>query len=225
MQWKTFISSLTHDVDWHSKNYVTQEQPKVERLLHQVQADPGAIKERILDILADDTLYKDLEPYTDYPRTLMDKFTIYVAPGDQFRVRVHRFWPKNIAGNAIEKVHYHKWHMSTVILDGSYTERRFLIEDLDEENRRAETVETDKRELLTGEVSSLAATEPHQVHNASDDEPCLTLFVRGPALQDHARIFNDDGTFYDTYSPTPQRKRALRALAELNGHFHPLPER
>ncbi|ATL72523.1 cupin domain-containing protein [Nocardia terpenica] len=225
MSWNAFVAALTRDVSWNSPTFMDTEAAAVEALLQSAYRDYSIVAERIDEILNDDPLYRALEPYTEYPRTLMDKFTLYVHPDDMFRVRLHRFWPTCIAGNAIEKVHYHKWHMSTIILTGSYVERRFEITECAELTRRAVVTERSRDVRVAGGSSSLAARVPHQVHVPSADEPCTTLFVRGPSLQPHARIFNEEtGEFYDTYSPARQVRRALECLRARNGVFHPMPE-
>ncbi|MFI5719895.1 hypothetical protein [Nocardia sp. NPDC051750] len=225
MDWQGFVGQLEQKVDWYSPTFMIDEAPIVESLLRAAFTDYSIVAERLDSILGDTNVYGSLEPYIEYPRTLMDKFTIYVAPGDLFRVRLHRFWPRCIAGNAIEKVHYHKWHMSTIILSGEYIERRFTIEDCDEMSKVATLAEYEKVGRVAGQATSLPAKNPHQVHNPSESTPCLTLFVRGPSIQAHARIFNEaTGNYYDTFSPTPQRRHALSRLKALDGNFHPMPE-
>jgi hypothetical protein len=222
MDWKAFVKALETDIDWRG-DWLAGPAGHLETLLREVQAGPSAITERIDRLLEDDTAFKTFVDYSQYPRTLMDKFTVYVDEADRFRVRVHRFWPRNLTGGVVEKVHYHKWHMSTVILSGSYVERRFAVEDLDEERKRAKVTEISAVELRAGMSNSLPFRRPHQVINESLDVPCLTLFVRGPSLQPNARIFNtEDGTFYDTFDPRKQYREALRSLRTLDPYFHPL---
>lgn len=225
MKWDELIEELAQ-VEWGTDHAGGVSGRTAESVLREVQRDPSGVQDRLRRIVADEQLYDALDPYIEYPRTLMDKFTIYVHPDDLFRVRMHRFWPRVIAGNAIEKVHYHKWHMSTVILSGEYVERQFTVRALDDRARTATVEETLRHTLRAGDANSLDALVPHQVHNPSEYEPCLTLFVRGPAIQPHARIFDEDtGTFYDSFSPKPQRKHALSQLGQLSGDFHPIPER
>jgi hypothetical protein len=74
-----------------------------------------------------------------------------------------------------------------------------------------------------GDTNSLPLRVPHQIINHSMDEPCITLFVRGPSRQNAARTFDTEaGTFYDTYSPMPQLKEGLLQMGRLNGVFHPV---
>jgi hypothetical protein len=225
MNWDRFVSALSQNIDWSSQHFTEREAPAVRDLLSQAQQDYSIIEERIDVILTNTDIYQSLEQFIEYPRTLMDKFTIYVDSVDRFRIRIHRFWPRCIAGNAIEKVHYHKWDMSTVILAGQYTERQFDIIYGDTNARQADIVERARATRRVGDVSSLPVGVPHQIHNPSEDEPCVTLFIRGPALQPHARIFSEPtGAYYDTFSPQPQRRHALHCLRSLNGIFHPIPE-
>lgn len=224
MTWQEFIGELS-DIDWQSETFMASGAPAVEQLLCHAGTDfRSTIRPRIDEILSDARLFADLQPYTEYPRTLMDKFTLFCDPTDAFRVRLHRFWPGCIAGSAIEKVHSHKWHMSTVIVVGAYVERRFMVSP-GEDPRRVVLAEASRETRIAGQSSSLTMGVPHQVHNPSMDEPCLTLFVRGPALIPAARIFNEEtGEFYDTYSPGRQLRHALGVLRTGNTRFHPMPE-
>ncbi|WP_371658062.1 hypothetical protein [Streptomyces sp. NBC_00280] len=222
MNWGTFVRSLETDIDWQG-DWLSGPALDLEALLREVQVTSTAITECVDHLLQDDAAFNTFVDYSQYPRVLMDKFTVHVDQEDRFRVRLHRFWPRNMTGGVVEKVHYHKWHMSTVILSGSYVERRFAVEDLDEERKHAKVVETSAAELREGMSNSLPYRQPHQVVNESFEVPCLTLFVRGPSLQPNARIFNtEDETFYDTFSPRKQYRDALRSLRGLDGYFHPL---
>ncbi|MFI0938582.1 hypothetical protein [Streptomyces sp. NPDC021020] len=222
MNWRQFVTSLATEVDWRDGDYLGSQAGTVERILREAAAQPDLLRERTEEIVADDALYRSLSPYFAYPRVLMDKFVLHVDPEDRFRVRMHRFWPRKWSGNATEKVHYHKWNMSTVILSGSYRERRFDVLDLDEENRRAEVRVSHEQTFAAGMTNSLAYRKPHQVIMDSEFDPCITLFVRGPSLQPTARIFDTErGTFYDTSSPDPQNKEGLLHMGRLEGIFHP----
>ena len=224
MTWQDYIGEL-NEIDWQSDSFMFSQAPSLEKLLRQAGSEfESTIRPRIDEILSNAALFTELRPMTEYPRSLMDKFTLYRDPRDRFRVRLHRFWPKCIAGDAIEKVHSHKWHMSTVILAGSYVERRFNVAASDDP-RRVVLDESSRDTRTVGQSSSLAMGIPHQVHNPSDDEPCLTLFVRGPALVPAARIYDEEtGEYYETHSPDPQLRHALRALSKGDTRFHPMPE-
>ncbi|UWE08638.1 cupin domain-containing protein [Actinacidiphila bryophytorum] len=223
MNWSSFVDALSRDVDWSDDDYVSRQASVVEEILASAARHPDLLRERTEQIAADDNLFDQLVPHMNYPRTLMDKFVIHLDPEDRFRVRLHRFWPRRATGDVIEDVHDHKWDMSTVILTGSYTENRFEVTECDEERLTASVrlVETQTREA--GTTSSLALRIPHQITNLSMDEPCLTLFVRGPSRLPDARIFDTDkGTFYNTFSPKPQIREGLLHMGRLNGVFHPV---
>ncbi|MEV6774349.1 hypothetical protein AB0N05_37510 [Nocardia sp. NPDC051030] len=224
MTWQELIGEL-NEIDWHCETFMASQAPSVEQLLRQASSGfTSSIRPRIEEILSDAQLFAELRPYTEYPRTLMDKFTLYRDPKDSFRLRLHRFWPGCIAGSAIEKVHSHKWHMSTVLVAGSYVERRFTVASGDDP-RRVVLAESSRETRTAGQSSSLPIGIPHQVHNPSFDEPCLTLFVRGPSLIPAARIYDEDtGEFYDTYSPDRQLRHALAVLRTGDARFHPMPE-
>lgn len=222
--WVEFEQALL-EVDWQEDRYEEHAAPLIESLLAAVFKNPAIYQGRVRQILEDRELFASLEPYIEYPRTLMDKFTIYVAPDDLFRVRLHRFWPTSIAGNAIEKVHYHKWHMSTLMLSGEYQENLFDIDEFDEEEKFAQLSRRTTRTVNAGDTNSLSARSPHQVHNPAVNEPALTLFVRGPAVEPNARIFDvERSTYYDTFSPRPQIRHALSRLSEGDDRFHPMIE-
>lgn len=156
-----------------------------------------------------------------YPRILMDKFIIYMDPSNRFRVRLHRFKTRRQNGGAVEKVHSHKWHMSTILLRGRYVERVFDVADLDEETDTANVSEILCHSLSRGDTNSLAAEIPHQVVNESDDECAITLFVRGPSLLKAAKIFDPAaGRFYRTFDPLGQLRVGLEAMGRLDADFH-----
>jgi hypothetical protein len=219
--WRELTDALSTQVDWRDGHYLERQAPIVEEILRAVAASPGLIEERTAEILTNDELFARLAPHMNYPRILMDKFVLYIDPQDRFRVRLHRFKTTVQNGNAIEKVHYHKWHCSTVILRGAYTERQFEILDCDERARTAQLRVALTHVLNEGGSNSLPALRPHQVINESDTEPCLTMFVRGPSLQPHARIFDvDAGTFYDTFNPDAQLRVGLASMGRLDPSFH-----
>lgn len=218
--WTEFVTALAGNVDWHDPDW-SRQGPVVEEILRDVAAEPALLEERTEQILNDEELFRRLAPHMNYPRILMDKFVLHQDDSDRFRIRMHRFKTQVQNGGAIEKVHYHKWHCSTVILTGAYTERQFTIDRMDEQAKTAELSVDLKHELLPGESNSLPARRPHQVVNESDTVPCITLFVRGPSLQPHARIFDiDEGTYYDTFNPDNQLKVGLAHIGRLDPNFH-----
>lgn len=222
MNWQEFTRELD-SIDWHDPRYIERQAPKVEALLAAVAADPALLRERTEQIVADVGLFAELVPHTNYPRTLMDKFVIYMDPDDRYRVRLHRFWPKRATGDVIEDIHDHKWNMSTVVLTGSYAESRFDVDHCDDATGTASVQLASARTLTAGDTTSLRLRIPHQITNQSMDEPCITLFVRGPSLEDHARIFDaEKGTFYKTFSPAPQIREGYLQMGRLNGVFHPI---
>lgn len=218
--WAEFSRALAGEVDWHDADYRRQA-PAVEEVLRSAAANPGILRERTEQILDDQRLFDSLAPHMNYPRILMDKFVLHIDPADRFRVRMHRFKTRLQNGGAVEKVHYHKWNCSTIILRGSYSERQFTVEVADERTQRAQLRLDVEHTVTEGRANSLPARRPHQVINQSDTEPCLTLFVRGPSLQPNARIFDvEAGTFYDTFDPAGQLRVGLSHMGRLDPAFH-----
>ncbi|MEU9330922.1 hypothetical protein AB0D91_45590 [Streptomyces canus] len=221
MDWSAFIAALTSDVDWSDPRYMERQAPVVEEILLRASDAPELIQERTKEILTDDELFGRLAPHMNYPRILMDKFVLHMARESPFRVRLHRFKTRRQNGGAVEKVHFHKWHCSTVMLRGGYRERQFDILECDEEARTARLGSAVEHQLCQGRTNSLPAGRPHQVINDSDTEPCVTLFVRGPSALRSARIFEPEKrTFYDTYGPDEQLKVGLSHMGRLDPNFH-----
>ncbi|MFJ8626433.1 hypothetical protein ACIRD3_26845 [Kitasatospora sp. NPDC093550] len=215
------MRALECEVDWSTADYAGTQAPVVERILHEAAAHHDILRERTEQIVADDDLFKSLAPHSNYPRILMDKFVIHMDPEDRFRVRLHRFKSRRQNGGAVEKVHSHKWDCSTVILSGAYRERQFEVFDLDEENRTCRVEPLREHILTAGMTNSMATGLAHQVINDSDDEPCLTLFVRGRSRQPNARIFDiEAGSFYNTYGPDRQLKVGLLHMGRVDPDFH-----
>jgi hypothetical protein len=157
----------------------------------------------------------------NYPRILMDKFVLYVDELDRFRVRLHRFKTRKQNGGAVEKVHFHKWDCSTIMLLGAYREQQFTISEMDEIKCTARLAVDKEHYLNTGDTNSLPSGRPHRVVNDSDTVPCITLFVRGPSRRRSARIFDmTNDTFYDTYGPDDQLRVGLSAMGRLDPAFH-----
>ncbi|MFD8811203.1 hypothetical protein ACFV23_06880 [Streptomyces sp. NPDC059627] len=221
MDWGAFIGALETDIDWSDPRYMERQAPVVEEILLKAAASPELIRERTEAILADDELFQRLAPHMNYPRILMDKFVLHMEEANAFRVRLHRFKTRRQNGGAVEKVHYHKWHCSTVMLRGGYRERQFEIVHCDEAARTARLEVALEQELPSGRTNSLPAGRPHQVINDSDTEPGITLFVRGPSVLPTARIFDTDReTFYETYGPDQQLKVGLSHMGRLDPDFH-----
>ncbi|MCD9899511.1 hypothetical protein LUR56_04110 [Streptomyces sp. MT29] len=221
MHWSDFVRALESEVDWLSPDYAQTQSAVVEEILLLAARNRSIIEERTEQIASDDDLFGRLEPHMNYPRILMDKFVIHIDEQDRFRVRLHRFKSKKQNGGAVEKVHSHKWDCSTVILLGSYAERQFSVLNVDEERRTCKLDPLKTHTLGAGEVNSLATGTAHQVINESDDEACLTLFVRGPSRQPNAMIFDvDKGTYYNTYGPARQTKVGLRHIGRIDPNFH-----
>ncbi|WP_043687239.1 hypothetical protein [Streptomyces xylophagus] len=221
MDWSAFVAALASDVDWSDPRYAERQTPVVEEILLRAANAPGLVQERTEAILADDELFGRLAPHMNYPRILMDKFVLHMDRESPFRVRLHRFKTRRQNGGAVEKVHFHKWHCSTVMLRAGYRERQFSILECDEEARTARLDTAVEHKLYQGQTNSLPAGRPHQVINDSDTEPCITLFVRGPSVLPSARIF-DPGkqTFYDTYGPDEQLRVGLSHMGRLDPNFH-----
>lgn len=221
MDWKAFLAALEAEIDWSDASYLERQAATVEQILGVVADSPGLINERTEQILADDELFGRLAPHMNYPRILMDKFVLHIDEADRFRVRLHRFKTKRQNGGAVEKVHFHKWHCSTVILRGAYRERQFEILETDEAAHTASLEVAVEHELRSGRSNSLPAGRPHQVINDSDTDPCLTLFIRGASVLPSARIFDlERGTFYETYGPDRQLRVGLAHMGRLDPDFH-----
>jgi hypothetical protein len=219
--WRTFIGGLETTIRWDADDYMTTEAPKIEGLLQNVARSPAALRARTEEILADPALIAAYAPHMNYPRILMDKFVVHMDPQDRFRVRLHRFKTRRQNGGAVEKVHSHKWHMSTILLSGAYRENVFSVSDVDTERNAARLTLASTHRLESGRSNSLPAGVPHQAINESDDECVITLFVRGPSLSPAARIFNvDEGTYYETFDPLQQIKVGLEAIGRLDPDFH-----
>ncbi|WUS99718.1 hypothetical protein OHA46_24910 [Streptomyces sp. NBC_00708] len=219
--WNDFVTALRGEVDWRDGSYMERQASVVEEILRAAAARPEIFAERTDEILADGELFRSLAPHSAYPRILMDKFVLHSEPGNGFRIRLHRFKTRLQNGGAQERVHYHKWHCSTVMLRGGYRERQFEVLRTDEEASESLLREDLEHSLAEGESNSLPAGRPHQVINDSDTDPCLTLFVRGPSVLRAARIFDmERGTFYDTFDPDGQLKVGLAAMGRLDPDFH-----
>jgi hypothetical protein len=221
MDWKAFQAALETEVDWSDPDYLDRQAPTIEQILRDAADSPELLNERTEQILADGELFARLAPHMNYPRILMDKFVLHLDDADRFRVRLHRFKTRKQNGGAVEKVHFHKWHCSTVILRGAYRERQFEILETDEAARTARVEVALEHELPAGRANSLPAGRPHQVINDSDTDPCLTLFVRGPSVLRCARIFDPErGTYYDTFGPDRQLRVGLAHMGRLDPDFH-----
>ncbi|GAA3815135.1 hypothetical protein ACFS5L_38950 [Streptomyces phyllanthi] len=221
MQWQNFVQALEKEVDWSSDKYLEEQAPVVEEILGEAGRNRHILQARTEEIAGDDDLFRSLAPHMNYPRILMDKFVVYIDPEDRFRVRLHRFKSKRQNGGAVEKVHCHKWDCSTIMLSGSYRERQFEVRDLDEEQRTCRVSQIRDHVLEQGQTNSLPTGRAHQVINESEDEACITLFVRGPARQPNARIFDvPNGTFYNTYGPDRQTKLGLLHMGRVDPAFH-----
>lgn len=212
---------MENEIDWNSKRYAETQAPIVEEILKTASDHRHILEERTEEIIANEDLFRSLAPHMNYPRILMDKFVLHIDEADRFRVRMHRFKSKNQNGGALEKVHSHKWDCSTVLMSGTYTERQFEITDVDEERRTCRVVPLLEHTLEAGQMNSLPMGRAHQVINPSDDEACITLFVRGPSRQPHARIYEpESGAFYDTFGPDRQTKLGLRHIGRVDPDFH-----
>lgn len=219
--WDEFVGTLATEVDWSDSDYIGRQAVIVEQILHEAAVVPEMIQERVDRILADDDLFTSLAPHMNYPRILMDKFILYMDPQVDFRIRLHRFKTRRQNGGAVEKVHYHKWDCSTVMLRGSYRERQFSIAKIDEQLEFAQLDLDFEHVLNSGCTNSLPAGRPHQVINDSETEPCITLFIRGSSILPEARIFDvQRQSFYNTYGPEQQLRVGLAHMGRLDPEFH-----
>lgn len=217
--WKEFIKFLEQEVNWDEPTL--EQSLKVEYALRQISKYPKEFELRCNEIISNEELFNQYKHHSNYPRITMDKFMLYMDPEERFRVRLHRFKCKKLNGESTAKVHSHKWIYSSIILKGSYNNKKYKILEIDDKNMKA-TLTLDKEYTLeVGDTDSGLLNEAHQTINESDDENCITLFVRGKSIEDGAKIFNlEKETFYYTYSPDKQLKEGLYNMGRLEPNFH-----
>lgn|GEM_PF-4723316 len=218
--WNEFIAYLETEINWDEP---TQEQClKVEEALKKIIKYPEEIQQRCREIATNEELFNDYKSHNQYPRITMDKFMLHMDTEDRFRVRLHRFKSKKHNGESVPKVHSHKWIYSTIILAGSYREKLWKVLETNEDTMEAKLELIDQYMLNTGDTNSGLLDYAHQTINDSDDEHCITLFIRGKTLQKGAKIFNlDQGTFSYTFSPDKQLKEAYTSLSNYQFTFLP----
>ncbi|WP_422659656.1 hypothetical protein ACK8P5_03780 [Paenibacillus sp. EC2-1] len=219
MIWDEFISRLENEIDWD--NTTLEECQKLEVILKEFSRFPEQLELRCNEIIHNDELFEAYKRHMEYPRITMDKFILHMDKDDRFRVRLHRIKAKKLNGDTVAKVHSHKWVYSTIILKGSYLENTWDVISTDDLTEEAELKYTGSKVLKVGDTNSGLVNVAHQTLNESDDEHCISLFVRGRSLEDAAKIYNlENNTFYYTYSPDEFVKMGLGYIGKLNAEFH-----
>jgi hypothetical protein len=185
--WKYFIDRLSSEIEWN--NLEDGGLQKLEALMQELFSDPRVIADLLVAIPRDCRTFADYLPHMEYPRPVMDKFVLHMDPNDRFRVRMHRFKTEAENRGAEAWVHDHRWHYSTLIVSGTYEE---TVYDVTDEPDGSQTLTPIKRHVLTkGMSNSLKAGIPHLTTNPAHDEPCLTLFVRGPSITHANRVYDN----------------------------------
>lgn len=158
-------------------------------LLREMAKSVDEIADRFRHVLQDGELFKAYSPHHEYPRPNMDKFVIYMDPEEKFRVRVHKFQRRRDNIMVTPHVHDHRWCISSLILSGAYTEKKYRIVEFDQEAGRAVLALDKETVFAAGDVNSVLSEIPHSATNDSDHEDCYTLFVRGKSIVRNARVF------------------------------------
>jgi hypothetical protein len=149
------------------------------------------------------------------PRQIMDKLILYMDSSDRFRVRLHRFKSRIQNGGLKPTVHTHRWWYSTIVLRGSYKEHLYNVEDENPELGKAKISIANTRELKREQTASLLPNLPHQTVNDSDEEPCITLFVRGKSFYRTSRVYDlETGNFKLLHGLKSQLRLELKSLAD-----------
>jgi hypothetical protein len=218
--WNSFITYISNEVLWDDEFAFNENSLKLENALREIAKYPFSIQQRGEEILNDPHIFNSYVQHCNYPRTIMDKFMLYMDERDRFRVRIHRFKTKIQNGSSVDRPHSHKWPMATIILKGSYIEKLYKIEEIDIQSKRAKISEFSSRLLTTGDTNSLNYDVVHQTV-CNSDEPAITLFIRGKSFKSTARIFPiGENRFYETYSPEQQLRIGYEYITKLDPFFH-----
>ena len=187
MDFQSFVASLEHDVDWtaHTRGDVA----RIEQLITEFARDGNAVATAIRHLLSDTDRFASYLPHVEYPRPFMDKFLLYMDPRDRFRIRLHRFRAGTVhgIGAAHPTIHDHRWHFTSRILLGHYSET--IFDALQVTDTTWELKPRSSRQHLQGSTYSLAPGILHQTVN-DGEHPCLTLFVRGRSVTAANRVWN-----------------------------------
>jgi quercetin dioxygenase-like cupin family protein len=213
MNWNDIIENLEKRINWDVADH--SEFTKVEDLLKEVVKTPNLIANRVYEIIENKILFKELQPHMESPRLFMDKFVLYIDPQDRFRIRLHSFKTTLQNKGAEQSIHDHRWGYSTIVLKGSYTEQVYSA-DKNYENMTAQLSTIERHELKVGQTNSLMPQIPHQTVNKSDDEVCVTLFVRGKSLFDANNVYDlESGKFRILKGLQSQLKVELENVVKL----------
>lgn len=205
------VKYLEQEVDWNSPNY--QGQQKVENVLKEVLDNTSIIQHRIEEIYSDATLLSFFQPHIEF-RPLMDKFPIYFDSEDRFRIRVNHFKSKLLnKGARPETPHNHRFPFSTIILSGSYKQCTYTENEVNEVENTAQLSLINCQTYSVGDSYSLTTETIHNVFNESQEEPCISLFVRGRAFSEYSTVYQPEvGKFFRSYGLKKELKRELSLI-------------
>lgn len=218
LDWNAFVGALD-DLDWNSES--TEHIQKVNGLLKLVYESKSIVTDRTREILASDEEYETLKSYHSYPRILMDKLVLYLDPEDRFRIRLHRFNAQRHTGGTKEKTHSHKWSAFSLILQGGYTEEMFAINEMRIDDGYAQISLEERALRVAGDVDYKPAGRPHNVANESQNEPCFSLFIRGPSLKPYGVMFDmEDNSCRPWHAAEDSLRIGLRDLGEFRSDYY-----
>lgn len=216
--WNTFVSELDA-LDWEKDT--AEHDGAVRELLGNVYENKSIVTDRTREILASEDEYEKLKPYHSYPRILMDKLVLYVDPEDRYRIRLHRFNSLRHTAGAKEKTHSHKWPAFSLILKGSYTEEMFKVNELRIDDGYADIDLEERASRVAGDVDYKPAGRPHNVANESPEEPCFSLFIRGPSLMPYGVMFDvEDKACRPWHAAEDSMRIGLRDLGEFRADYY-----
>lgn len=184
-EWSRLLKYL-EEVNWHQLSAVALSD--VASVL--AQTDPRAILERMHEVFTTEELWKAYIPHHEFPRPIMDKFVLFIEPQDRFRIRLHRFKTASENRGAQEWIHDHRWAFVSLVLSGSYYQEVFDVVEVDDSKDFARLQLSSSRVIATGLTNYALPRVPHLTKNLAPDVSCYTLFVRGPSVWDHSRIFD-----------------------------------
>lgn len=196
MNWSSFLQRL-ETLDWSSDTEETFRQAAA--ILQSMASSPGGLLERARAIVEDPEQLARYKAIVNFPSKIMDKFTLYVDPRNDFAVRLHRM--KNRAGNAgkVPQVHSHDWSFASVILKGAYHESSYRIYSIDTDQSSAELRHVEDRTLTAGSINIGMSSTAHRTWN-DGEEDCWTLFVRGQIQGGGFKVYDlEQGSFF--YNP------------------------
>lgn len=114
-----------------------------------------------------------------------DKIVLYRDSLDRFRIRLHVFLPE---ASHKDRVHYHRWIYSSLILRGSYEHSIYGVEEQIGEDVNPRDL---KPVIIRQEKVGSIYTLNHNVIHSVEAEPyTVSLFIRGPAVKDRFLIMD-----------------------------------